>query len=122
MRSAASRFVEAVSLHSDASFPRIMAAGGLFFEFEPIPGETGSGAESDSRMVVLDACDAGARSRDSGRRADGVGGPWDASLVVPGRGGGRRGARTPSPEGAATRTASTRAAASRRLDAVDAAT
>jgi hypothetical protein len=59
---------------------------------------------------------------DSGRRADGVGGPWDASLVVPGRGGGRRGARTPSPEGAATRTASTRAAASRRLDAVDAAT
>ena len=110
------------SLGANASFLRIMAAGGLFSDFGPIPGETGSGAESDSRMVVLDACDAGARSRDSGRRADGVGGPWDASLVVPGLGGGRRGARTPSPEGAATRTASTRAAASRRLDAVDAAT
>ena len=92
----------------------MMAAGGLFSDFGPIPGETGSGAESDSRMVVLDACDAGARSRDSGRRADGVGGPWDASLVVP--------RLACLPEGAATHTASTRAAASRRLDAVDAAT
>ena len=123
MRSAASRFVEAVSLHSDASFLRMMAAGGLFFDFGPIPGETGSGAESDSRMVVLDACDAGARSRDSGRRADGVGGPWDASPVVPGLGGRRRGARTPSPEGAATHCLHTRGVVAmlRRLDAVDAA-
>ena len=30
----------------------MMAAGGLFFEFEPIPGETGSGAErTDNRRV-----------------------------------------------------------------------
>ena len=29
-------------------------------------------------------CGDGARSWDSGRRADVVGGPWDASLVVPG--------------------------------------
>ena len=59
-----------------------MAAGGLFSDFGPIPGETGSGAESDSRMVVLDACDAGARSRDSGRRADVVGiFPNEASIT-----------------------------------------
>ena len=58
--------------------------------------------------------DGGARSRDSGRRADVAGGPWDASLGVP--------RLACLPEGAATHTASTRAASwRRRLDAVDAA-
>ena len=97
-------------------------------------------------------CGDGARSWDSGRRADVVGGPWDASLVVPGlerrprrgpdacsmawrcgpraarcgprgRAGASRGRRTRVPaRGAATHTASTRAASPRRPDAVDATT
>ena len=58
--------------------------------------------------------DGGARSRDSGRRADVVGVSWDASLVVP--------RLACLPEGAATHTASTRAASPRRPDAVDATT
>ena len=53
--------------------------------------------------------DGGARSRDSGRRADVVGVSWDASLVVP--------RLACLPEGAATHTASTRAASSRCCDA-----
>ena len=41
----ASRRVAAVSLHSNASFPRMMAVGGLFSDSEPFRTATGSGSE-----------------------------------------------------------------------------
>ena len=75
--------------------------------FYSILSEFGPRRGRGPRGPVL--CGDGARSRDAGRRADAVGGPWDASLVVP--------RLACLPEGAATHTASTRAASSRCCDA-----
>ena len=61
--------------------------GGFFRDFEWI--RTASGRFPRGPVKVREGrcwmlCGDGARSWDSGRRADVVGGPWDASLVVPG--------------------------------------
>ena len=40
------------SLGANASFPRIVALGGLFFAFECVRTARGPGAARDSRMVV----------------------------------------------------------------------
>ena len=51
MRISASRRFAAVSLHSDASFPRIMALGGFLCDFERI--RTASGPRSENTGEIL---------------------------------------------------------------------
>ena len=86
-----------------------MAGGGFFFDSELFSGESGPRSESTGESLRTVLFDGGARWWDSGRRADVVGVPRDASLVVPrlviGGGGG---ARTPSRRHASPATPSTR--------------
>ena len=119
MRSSASRHPETVSLHSDASFPRIMAVGGFLCDFECI--RTASGPVSRPSGEFLATAAERGRGRFDGTVALPVPpgrrrGLPDASPVVP-RLARRRGGRGRHPNAVAPCSGGRHAVDARRLGA-----